>query len=210
MRVFLLSLIALLFASGAAAQSTGQVFYIDFTVEKTGQVLPHLVRIIEGNKSIFEPSQTNAELVILSLDNRELTRVPFFVDFTFYDVTGVDINAQRLALRVPYFLTAKIAQIYKDGNLLGEINLEQWLCSSVSDNTCSEFCKLKNKDPDCRQCGNGLCEANEDKNSCAVDCAAALGQAPLPQDSPWSAVLIIAGLIIAGGTGFIWWRQLRR
>jgi len=200
----------LIWPSGSWAAS--QVFFIDFSIPKQGKVITNVVRVVEGTTSFFEPTQTNAVAVLISLDNLELARVPFFVGYTIFEgpADEPELDVARLALRLPYYLTARKVDLFKDNKQVGEINLEQWLCSTLADRQCSEFCKLKGRDPDCRQCGNGLCESGENIDSCALDCSAAVVSIEKTGGGGPYVLAIILGLIVAFGAGGFWLYSRRR
>lgn len=209
-KVFILAILAILIFGKMAPviEAAEKVFLIDFSIQKTGTILSHIVRVVEGSPSIFSPTPVNAEAVVMSLDNRELFRLSFYVEFGLEifgaDSEEIDLDHQRVALKLPYYLTARRIDIYYQGVSADSIDLEQWLCSTLADNQCSEFCKLKGRDPDCRQCGNGLCESGENSQSCALDCSAAVVPVQTTRSGGVYVLAIALGIIVAFGAGGFW------
>lgn len=188
---------------------TEQVFFIDLTVTKNLVVTPNLVRIAAGQPSIFAGTSPMYQAQVVSLDGAVLYTTAIPVDFTVYDSPTIHTTDQtRLALKLPYFLTAQSLQLLKDGIVFGSVDLARALCPTTPDGQCSGFCALKKIDPDCFRCGNGVCEPRESATICPTDCSTTVIPAPRPKPD-FTLALALAILVLAGA-GVAGWHYLRR
>lgn len=187
----------------------GQVFFVDVTVTKDLAVTPNLVRIAAGEPSNFEGVNSTYQAQLVSLDGAILYTTAIPVDFRVYDSPTINTTSQvRLALKLPYFLTAQSIKLLKQGAVFGRIDLAPALCPTTSDSQCSEFCALKKIDPDCFRCGNGLCEPNESAAACPTDCSTVVIPAPRPK--PDFTPLLALAILGLAGAGIAGWQYLRR
>ncbi len=212
--------VGFLFLGGAVAShaqtqaqpmASGQVFFMDVTVTKSLVATPNLVSIAPGQPSVFAGINPAYQAQLVSLDGAVLSTTSIQVDFGVYDSPTINTTSQvRLALKLPYFLTAQFVKFLKDGTVFGSVDLTQALCPTTPDGQCSEFCALKKVDPDCFRCGNGVCEPGESATSCPTDCSTVLVAMPRPTpDFTPALALAILVLLAAGIAGWRYWRRSR-